>query len=50
MQQITPSINLLLFKLISAVIYENNCRVGPKQKFRICHNGILSICQILDFG
>jgi len=27
-QQISPSINVLLFKFISAVIYENNCRLG----------------------
>jgi len=32
-QHISPSIIVLLFKLISAVISENNCRVGPKQKF-----------------
>jgi len=49
-QQISPSINVLLFTLISAVSYENNCTVGLKQKFWICHNWILSIRQISDFG
>jgi len=49
-QQISPSTNVLLFKLISAVIYENNCTVGLKQKFQIRHNRILSIGRISDFG
>jgi len=44
------SINVLLFKLISAVIYKNNCTVGLKQKFQIRRNRILSIRQISDFG
>jgi len=49
-QQISPSINALSFKLIFAVIYENNCRVGTKQIFRINQNRILSIRWISDFG
>jgi len=32
-QQISLSINVLLFKLTSAVIYENNRRDRSKQKF-----------------
>jgi len=47
-QQISPSISVLLFELISAVIYENNCRVGQKQKFWIRHSRILSICWISE--
>ena len=47
-QQISPSINVLLFKLISAVIYKNDCRIGPKQTFQICHNRILSIRRISE--
>ena len=49
-RQISPSINVRLLKLISAVtstmvfvIYDNNCRVGPKRKIWIRHNRILSI-------
>jgi len=33
---------------LTLVIYENNCRVGGKQKFRICHSWILSICRISE--
>jgi len=36
--------------VISAVIYKNNCRVGPKQKFWIRHNQILSIRRISEKG
>jgi len=32
------------------VIYENNCRGGPKQKFLIRHNWILSNQWISDIG
>jgi len=31
------------------VIYENNFRVGPKQKFQIWRNRILNIRRISDF-
>jgi len=48
-QQISPSINGLLFKLTSAVIYENNCRDRSKQKFWIRHMPPLDFKYPSDF-